>query len=37
VFLKLQPYIQLSLAPRANQKLAYKYFGRVAKDWAGGL
>ena len=27
VYLKLQPYIQSSLAPRANQKLAFKYFG----------
>ncbi|CAN6322178.1 unnamed protein product [Urochloa humidicola] len=27
VFLKLQPYVQSSLAPRANQKLAFKYFG----------
>lgn len=27
VFLKLQPYVQSSLAPRANKKLAFKYFG----------
>ena len=27
VFLKLQPYVQSSLAPRANAKLAFKYFG----------
>lgn len=27
VFLKLQPYIQTSLAPRANQKIAFKFFG----------
>lgn len=27
VFLKLQPYIQKSVAPRANHKLAYKFFG----------
>jgi hypothetical protein len=27
VFLKLHPYIQSSLAPRANQKLAFKFFG----------
>jgi hypothetical protein len=27
VFLKLHPYIQSSLVPRANQKLAYKFFG----------
>jgi hypothetical protein len=27
VFLKLQPYEQSSLAPRANQKLAFKFFG----------
>jgi len=27
VYLKLQPYVQSSLAPRAHQKLAFKYFG----------
>jgi hypothetical protein len=27
VFLKLQPYVESSLAPSANQKLAFKYFG----------
>jgi hypothetical protein len=27
VFIKLQPYIQSSLAPRANQKLSFKFFG----------
>lgn len=27
VYLKLQPYVQASLAPRANQKLAFKLFG----------
>lgn len=27
VFLKLQPYVQSSIAPRANHKLAYKFFG----------
>ncbi|WVZ88557.1 hypothetical protein U9M48_035065 [Paspalum notatum var. saurae] len=27
VFLKLQPYVQTSLASRANQKLSYKFFG----------
>jgi transposase InsO family protein len=27
VFLKLQPYVQFSLAPRSNQKLAFKFFG----------
>jgi hypothetical protein len=27
VYLKLQPYIQSSLAKRANHKLAFKYFG----------
>jgi hypothetical protein len=26
VFLKLQPYVQSSLAPRANQKLSFNYF-----------
>uniref|UniRef100_A0A453DEU0 Integrase catalytic domain-containing protein n=1 Tax=Aegilops tauschii subsp. strangulata TaxID=200361 RepID=A0A453DEU0_AEGTS len=27
VFLRLQPYIQSSVAPRANHKLSYKYYG----------
>jgi hypothetical protein len=27
VYLSLQPYIQSSLAPRSNQKLAFRYFG----------
>jgi hypothetical protein len=27
VYLKLQPYVQASLALRANQKLAFKFFG----------
>ena len=27
LFLKLQPYVQSSLAPRANQKLSFKFFG----------
>jgi hypothetical protein len=27
VFVKLQPYVQSSLTTRANQKLAFKYFG----------
>jgi hypothetical protein len=27
VFLKMQPYVQSSLAPRSNQKLAFKFFG----------
>jgi transposase InsO family protein len=27
VYLKLQPYVQSCLAPRANQKLAFKFFG----------
>jgi hypothetical protein len=26
-YLKLQPYVQSSLARRSNQKLAYKFFG----------
>jgi len=27
MFLKLQPYVQSTLAPRSSQKLAYKFFG----------
>jgi hypothetical protein len=27
VYLKLQRYVQSSLAPHANQKLAFKFFG----------
>lgn len=27
VYLKLQPYVQSSIAPRANHKLAFKYYG----------
>lgn len=27
VYLKLQPYVQTSVATRANHKLAYKFFG----------
>ena len=27
MFLRLQPYIQSSVAPRANHKLSYKYYG----------
>jgi hypothetical protein len=30
VLLKLQPYVQSSLAPRANKKLAFKYFNSFA-------
>jgi hypothetical protein len=28
VFLKLQPYVQASLAPHAHQKLSFRYFGQ---------
>jgi len=27
VFLKLQPYVQTSLAPRSHQKLSFRFFG----------
>lgn len=27
VFLKLQPYVQSSMAKRSNQKLSFKFFG----------
>jgi hypothetical protein len=27
VYVKLQPYVQTSVAPRASQKLAYRFFG----------
>ncbi|KAK8452941.1 hypothetical protein SEVIR_5G201966v4 [Setaria viridis] len=27
VYLKLQPYIQTSVAPRSNQKLSFKFYG----------
>jgi hypothetical protein len=27
VYLKLQPYIQSSLAPRSNQKSSFRYYG----------
>ena len=27
VFLKIQPYVQSTLAPRANQKLSFKFYG----------
>ena len=27
VFVKIQPYVQSSLAPHSNQKLAFKFFG----------
>lgn len=27
MYLKLQPYIQSSVAPRTNQKLSFKYYG----------
>jgi hypothetical protein len=30
VFLKIQPYVQSSLAPMSNQKLAFKFYGPYA-------
>ena len=27
VFVKLQPYVQSTLAPRSNQKLSFKFYG----------
>jgi hypothetical protein len=27
VYLKLQPYVQSSMAPRSNNKLSFKFFG----------
>jgi ribosomal protein L21E len=30
VYLKLQPYVQTSLAHRANQKLAFKFFWTIS-------
>jgi hypothetical protein len=32
VFLKIQPYVQSSLAPRANQKLAFRFFGPFSSN-----
>jgi hypothetical protein len=38
VFLKLQPYVQSSLGTRANQKLAFKYFGTyIITDKIGSI
>lgn len=31
-FLKLQPYVQSSVADRAHQKLAFKFFGPFASS-----
>jgi hypothetical protein len=36
VFLRLQAYIQSSMAPRANQKLAFKFFGPFPVVWKVG-
>lgn len=40
VFLKLQPYVQSSLAHRSHQKLAFHFFRSFqdfGADWSGGL
>jgi hypothetical protein len=40
VFLKSQPYVQTSLAPRSNQKLIFKFFGpfkNSRESWQGSL
>jgi hypothetical protein len=38
VFLKLQLHVQSSLAPRASQKLPFKFFGPYpGACWQGGL
>ena len=32
VYLKLQPYVQSSLAPHSSQKLSFKYFGPYTEE-----
>jgi hypothetical protein len=36
IYMKLQPYVQASVMPRANQKLSFKYFGPFpVLEWVG--
>jgi hypothetical protein len=38
IYMKLQPYVQASVMPRANQKLSFKYFGPFSVlEWVGSV